>query len=64
MAEDGTIKRLDDQLKAMRKANSFLFEVEEGTTPPPRIVAGGQPPSEPANSFRAALLKGAGFDPK
>jgi predicted phage tail protein len=61
LSEDGTIKGLDDQLTALKKSNAFLFEAEDGTKPPPTIVAGGQPPSTTADPLWAAMLKGSGL---
>lgn len=39
LAEDGSIKGLDDQLEAIKSENEFLFDSDE---PKPRIVAGAQ----------------------
>lgn len=58
LKDDGTLVGLDDQLKAIRESDAYLFE-DEGETP--RIVAGGKAPPAALSTFEAAARKGAGL---
>jgi len=65
LADDGKVIGLDDQLTAIKSDNDYLFDAEEGTQPPPKIVAGGQPSSTTSDPLWAAMLKGSGYtEPK
>lgn len=55
---DGSIIGLDDQIKALKTANDFLFEGETGD---PQIVTGAHSDSVVTNAFTAAMRKGAGL---
>lgn len=59
LAEDGTIRHLDDQLKTVREANAYLFESD--APPPPQFVAGGANATVTNDSFLAAMRLGAGL---
>jgi len=57
LSDDGKIIGLDDQLKTVLEQNDYLFESD---SPPPKIVSGsGNPPT--ADTFLAAVRKGAGL---
>ncbi|HSH26574.1 MAG TPA: phage scaffolding protein [Wenzhouxiangella sp.] len=59
LADDGRIIGLDDQIKAIRETNDFLFESD--APPPPQIVAGGKGHVQPVDSMVAAARKAAGL---
>lgn len=59
LSEDGKIIGLDDQLKAIREGNDFLFEVEGA--PPPKVVIGGTPPKGNTDPLWSSMLQGAGL---
>lgn len=59
LSEDGKIAGLDDQIKAIRESDGFLFAADPGADPQPKIVAGAQTPGDVADPLWAAMLKGA-----
>lgn len=61
LTDEGKVSGLDEQLKAIRENNAFLFEAEEAETPPPNATAGVTPPAIGPQSFVARALKAAGL---
>jgi Asp-tRNA(Asn)/Glu-tRNA(Gln) amidotransferase C subunit len=58
LAEDGKIVDLEDQLKAIKDENDYLFESEQ---PTPKIVAGGQGKTKITDSMVIAARQAAGL---
>jgi len=57
---DGSIIGLEDQLKAVKEKNDYLFESNE---PAPRFGGGGGNQPVMTDAFEAAMWKGAGLKP-
>lgn len=58
LTDDGKILGLDDQLKAIKEQNDYLFESDK---PAPRIVAGGNNQPIQTDAMVAAARKAAGL---
>jgi hypothetical protein len=58
LAEDGKIVDLEDQLKAIKTENDYLFESDQ---PVPRIVSAGQGKAKLSDSMVAAARQAAGL---
>lgn len=58
LAEDGKIVDLDDQLKAIKADNDYLFESDQ---PTPKIVLSGQGKAKITDSMVAAAKQAAGL---
>lgn len=59
LAEDGTIRHLDDQLAKIRESDAYLFESD--APPPPRFVASASNGGGISDAVLAAARKGAGL---
>lgn len=59
LADDGTIRHLEDQLAKLKTEQDFLFESD--APPPPQIVAGGKGQVKPVDSMVLAARKAAGL---